>query len=133
MGGSPKWCAFEAVITGTDESRNMGDESLDSKVVNLHRGTWARKSRTSVEVKTNPPKMAVSGWGTSPPKPVPGTGVKGGCMPQALTRYMASSSAGMGRLEPLRSCSVASCGSREKKSASTAGLVLSTRVRSRTR
>ena len=37
--------------------------------------------------------------------------------PQALTRYIASSSTGVRRLQPLRSCSVAGCGNRKKKSA----------------
>ena len=38
VGGRPKWCVAEAVITGTAESRNTGDESPggNRKVVNPH-------------------------------------------------------------------------------------------------
>ena len=45
--------------------------------------------------------MALSGGGTSPPKPIPGTDVEGVSRPLALTRYMASSSTEVRRLEPL--------------------------------
>ena len=83
----------------------------------LIRGPCARKSRTPVKVRGSPPKTAPSGWGTSPPEPMPGIDVEGVSRPQALTRYMASSSSGVRRLEPLRRCSVAGCGNRERKSA----------------
>ena len=61
--------------------------------------------------------MALSGWGTNPPKPILGTDAEEVCRRQTLTRCMASSSTGMSRLEALLSCSVAGCGSRERKSA----------------
>ena len=43
----------------------------------LIRGPCAPKSRKSVEVRGSPPKTVLSGWGTNPPKPMPGTDVKG--------------------------------------------------------
>ena len=50
--------------------------------------------------------------GHQPTQANAGTGVKGACRPQALSRYT-----GVRRLKPLRSCSFADSGRRERKSA----------------
>ena len=76
-GGRRKWRAAEAFITNTNESRNTDDESPRGSRSILIRGPCVCTPRTSVEVKGSPPKTALSGWGTSPPKPIPGTGVEG--------------------------------------------------------
>ena len=95
----------------------------------LIRGPCARESLKSVEVRGSPPKTALSGRGTNPPKPMPGTDVEGVSRPQALTRRMTSLSTGVRRLEPLRSCSVAGCGNRERNSALPFALPLCSQTR----
>jgi len=87
----------------------------------LIRGPCVRTSRKSEEVKGSPPKTPLLGPGTrpgtSPPKPTPGVGEERVMSPQARIRNISSSSAGVRLQAPLRSCSVAGSGKRDRKSA----------------
>ena len=60
----------------------------------LIRGPCVRKSGNSDEAKGNPPKTALSGWGTSPLKPIPGIGEARVRSPQAQMRKVPPSSTG---------------------------------------
>ena len=96
-------------------------------------GPCARKSQKSAEMKEGPPKTALSMRGTSPPKPTPGRGEEGVFSPQAFRSYTPPSSTGLRLVDPLRSCSVASSGERDRKSALSSRFLCGTRVCNRTR
>ena len=83
----------------------------------LIRGPCVQKSRKFEEAKASPPKTALSGWGTSPHKPTPGIGEARMRSPQARMRKIPPSSGGMRLLGPVRSCSVAGSGQRDRISA----------------
>ena len=115
-GGRPKWWASVAVITGIDESRKTGDESPDGSrnIINPHTWPVCAKIATTSGGQGETTQDCAIGLGHEPIQADAGNRV---CGPQALTRCVTSSSTGVRRLEPLRSCSVAGCGSRERKSA----------------
>ena len=68
VSSAAKWRAAEVAITGTDESMNTDDETPGQvqKSSILIGGPCTQKSRNPVEVRGNPPKTELSGWGTSP-------------------------------------------------------------------
>ena len=111
--------AAGAAIDGGDGCRNTSDESprRSRKVVIFICGPFVRKSQKLTEVKGNPPKTALLVRGTSPPKPTPRIGEEGVFNMQTLMRYIPPPSTGLRLVDPLRSCSVAGSGKRNRKSA----------------
>ena len=83
----------------------------------LIRGPCARKSQRSEEAKGSPPITALSGCGTSPLKPTPGIGEERVRSPQTRIRKIPPSSTEVRLLHPVRSCSLAGSGKRDRKSA----------------
>ena len=85
------------------------------KAFNPH--TWPVCVKIAIEeVKGSPHETALSVRGTSPPKSTSGVGEERVRSPQARMRKIPSSSPGVRRLDPLRSCSVVAFGKREVKS-----------------
>ena len=120
VGSRNKISTAGTAIVGDDGGSYTSDESprRRRKVVNLH--TWpvcANNSGTSEEAKGSPPKTALSGRGTSPLEPTPGIGDARVRSPEARMRKIPPSSTGIRLLDPVRSCSVAGPGKRDRKSA----------------
>ena len=119
----------KAVLVAGKNSRRPERQSLAAitRVTNLPeraerssiliRGPYVRKSRKSEDAKGSPPQAALSGWGTSPLKPTRGMGEARVRSPQARMRKIPPSSGGMRLLDPVRLCSVAGSGQRDRKSA----------------
>ena len=113
---SPRPGRQSSVVTAAVTRATNLPEGAESSSI-LTRGPCVRKSRKSEEAKGSPPKTALSGWGTSPLKPTSGIGEARVRSPQARMRKIPPSSTGMRLLDPVRSCSVAGTGKRDRKSA----------------
>ena len=119
VGGRKKLSTGGTAVVGGDGGRYTSDESprRNREVVNLHVWPVRAKIAKSEEAKGSPPKTALSEWGTSPLKPTPGIGEARVRSPQAQMRKIPPSSTGMRLLDPMRSCSMAGSGKRDRKSA----------------
>ena len=119
VGGRKNFSTAGTAIVGGDGCSYTSDEpsrwSRNASI--LIRGPCARKSRTAEEAKGSPRKTTLSGWGTSPLKPIPGIGEERVRSPLARMRKIPSSSTGVRLLDPVRSCSVADSDKRDRKSA----------------
>ena len=101
------------VMAAVTRAMNLPEGAEKSSI--LIRGPCVRKSQKSEEVKVNPPKIALSGWGTNPLKPTPGIGEARVRSPQARLRKIPPSSTAMRLPDPVRSCSVTGAGKTEQK------------------
>ena len=106
-------------VDGGDGSRHTSDRSprTDREVVNRHTRCVCAKSRKSEEGKGSPPKTALSGRGTSPPKPTPGDNKERVRSPQAQMSKIPPSSTGVKLTDRLWSWSVRDSGTQDIKSA----------------
>ena len=106
------------MIDGGDGRRHTSDETprRSRKVVNPHRWPVCAKIAAIGGGEREPIQDSIFGTGHYPTKPKPGIGEDGVLRPQARMRYISVSSTGLGFVDPLRSCSVAGSGTRDRMS-----------------